>query len=406
MARLPRLTPAGIPQHLIQRGNNRQVCFCCEEDFIAYAGWLRDYGAELKGRLELLDGLAPPTFSMEDGRPELSIDLDREQIRLLGLSAAEVAGTISTYFLGTTATMFREGGDEYSVFVRAPREVRADIERLKALPIVTPMGMSVPLETVAHIRQALGPTKISRENQQRIGTIAVSALNKRSLGEVVQKVEKTIAEMGPRPGVQVVVAGTAEDLKESFAALGLAFVVAVLLVYMVMASQFESLLEPFVILFAVPLALSGVVLGLVVTGTTLQVTALIGVILLAGVVVNNGIVLIEVLKTRREAGEDLVSAAIEAGRSRLRPILMTTLTTVLGMVPMALGWGDGAEMWAPMGRAVIGGMIVSTLLTLVVVPTIYVSLAGWVDRRKARKAEKRLKAEAAEEEHAAAVSLG
>jgi len=152
-----------------------------------------------------------------------------------------------------------------------------------------------------------------------------------------------------------------------------------------MASQFESLLEPFVILFAVPLALSGVILALVVTRTTLQVTALIGVILLAGVVVNNGIVLIDVLKNKRLAGEDLVHAAIDAGRSRLRPILMTTLTTIFGMVPLAFEIGDGSELWAPMARAVIGGMTVSSLLTLVLVPAIYVSLAGFADRRAARK---------------------
>lgn len=350
---------------------------------------LREYGEKLKGRIELLDGVAPPTFSMENGRPELSIDMNRDQIRLLGLSAADVAGTLSTYFLGTTATMFREGGDEYSVFVRAPRNVREDIEKLKALPVVTPQGLVVPLETVANIRHALGPTSIERENQRRIGTISVSAKNKTALGEVVKSVEGAIAQMGHVPGVTTAIAGTAEDLQDSFMALGIAFVVAVLLVYMVMASQFESLLEPFVILFAVPLSLAGVVLALVVTGTTLQVTALIGVILLAGVVVNNGIVLIDVLKTRRLVGDDLVAAAMEAGRSRLRPILMTTLTTVLGMVPLALEIGDGAEMWAPMGRAVIGGMIVSTLLTLIVVPTLYVMLAGTVDRRKARKAARR-----------------
>jgi hydrophobic/amphiphilic exporter-1 (mainly G- bacteria), HAE1 family len=155
----------------------------------------------------------------------------------------------------------------------------------------------------------------------------------------------------------------------------------VVLVYMVMASQFESLLEPFVILFSVPLALSGVVVALAATGTTLQVTALIGVILLAGVVVNNGIVLIDVLKQQRLAGAELVLAAVEAGRSRLRPILMTTLTTVLGMFPLAFELGDGAEMWAPMARAVIGGMTLSTLLTLLVIPVGYVVLAGWVDRR-------------------------
>ena len=192
-------------------------------------------------------------------------------------------------------------------------------------------------------------------------------------------------EKTERPaGLSLSVAGAAEDLKESFQSLALAILVAFLLVYMVMASQFESLLEPFVILGAIPFALSGVILGLLVTGTTLQVTALIGMILLTGIVVNNGIVLIDVLKTRRYEGEELISAAVHAGRLRLRPILMTTLTTILGMLPLAMGIGEGAETWAPMARAVIGGLTVSTLLTLVVVPAAYVTLAGWVDRR-ARK---------------------
>ncbi|WP_257447269.1 efflux RND transporter permease subunit [Archangium lipolyticum] len=345
---------------------------------------VRDYGARLKSRLEVVPGASNVTFSMEQGQPELKVDLDRDQIRLLGLAPAEVASTVSTYFLGTTATMFREGGDEYRVFVRAPKEVREDVRRLRALPVSTPLGVTVPLETVASIHQSLGPTAISRENQRRLATINLSA-NGVALGTLIQKVNETLTAMGEEPGITTMVAGTAEDLQDSFMALGLAFVVAVLLVYMVMASQFESLLEPFVILFSVPLAISGVVLALVISRTTLQVTALIGIILLAGVVVNNGIVLIDVLKTRRLEGQDLVLAAVEAGRSRLRPILMTTLTTVLGMVPLAFELGDGAEMWAPMARAVIGGMTVSTLLTLLVIPVGYVSLAGWVDRRRARK---------------------
>lgn len=352
---------------------------------------LREFGTRLKTQLEHVEGVITPTFSLEQGRPELRIDLDRDQIRQVGLTAADVASTISTYFLGTTATLYREAGEEYRVFVRAPIETRQDVEALRRLPIVTPMGTVVPLSTVADIRSSLGPTAIARENQRRIGTISMSAARGVPLGTLISRVEQTLAEAEIPPGVSTSIAGTAEDLQESFMALVLAFFVAVLLVYMVMASQFESLLEPFVILFAVPLALSGVVLALVVTQTTLQVTALIGVILLAGVVVNNGIVLIEVLKRRREEGKDLVEAAVEAGQSRLRPILMTTLTTALGMVPLALEFGDGAELWAPMGRAVIGGMIMSTALTLIVVPTGYVTLAGWVDRRRARKAEKRAK---------------
>ncbi|MFY0526873.1 efflux RND transporter permease subunit [Archangium gephyra] len=347
---------------------------------------VRAYGARLKSRLETMPGTANVTFSMEQGQPELKVELDREQIKLLGLAPAEVASTVSTYFLGTTATMFREDGDEYRVFVRAPREVREDLRRLRALPVSTPLGVTVPLETVAGIEQALGPTAIARENQRRLATINLSSAKGVALGTLIQRVNETIAAEGEEPGISTVVAGTAEDLADSFMALGLAFVVAVVLVYMVMASQFESLLEPFVILFSVPLAVAGVVLALVVSKTTMQVTALIGIILLAGVVVNNGIVLIDVLKTRRLEGHDLVLAAMEAGRSRLRPILMTTLTTVLGMVPLAFELGDGAEMWAPMARGVIGGMTVSTLLTLLVIPVAYVSLAGWVDRRRARKA--------------------
>ena len=278
--------------------------------------------------------------------------------------------------------------DEFKVNVRAPREVREDITRLRSLPIVTPRGVTVPLETVANISPALGPRSITRENQRRLATITMVA-DKVPLATLVEWVELAMAELPPAPGITTSIEGTAEDLKDSFQALGIALLVAILLVYMVMASQFESLLEPFVILFAVPLALSGVILALVITQTTLQVTALIGVILLAGIVVNNGIVLIDVLKHKRLAGEDLVHAAIDAGRSRLRPILMTTLTTVFGMVPLALEIGDGSEIWAPMARAVIGGMTVSTLLTLVLVPAIYVVLAGWADRRAAKKKARR-----------------
>jgi hydrophobic/amphiphilic exporter-1 (mainly G- bacteria), HAE1 family len=348
---------------------------------------VRAYGQRLAQTLESVPGTADVNFSMEMGQPELIIDLDRQQLRALGLSPADVAATVSTYFLGTTATLFRDGADEHQVVVRAPRETREDIRKLQALPIITPAGITVPLETVADVRQALGATSINRENQRRLATIAINA-HRVPLGTLIQRVEAAIAEVGDAPGVSTMVAGTAEDLAESFQALAIAFAVAVLLVYMVMASQFESLLEPFVILFSVPLALAGVVLALVVTGTTLQVTALIGVILLSGVVVNNAIVLIDVLKQRRLAGMDLIEAAAEAGRSRLRPILMTAMTTILGMTPLAFEIGDGAELWAPMARGVIGGMVVSTLLTLIVIPTGYVILAGWVDRRRARRAAK------------------
>lgn len=359
---------------------------------------LRQYGERLKTRIANVKGAADVSFSLEEGRPELQVDLDRDQIKLLGLTPASVAATINTYFMGTPATMYREAGDEYKVLVRAPKAVRENIDRLRNLPVVTPAGFTVPLQTVAHIREGLGPTGIDRENQRRMGTINMNT-DGVPLGTLIQRVNDAIGAEGQEPGITTVVAGTAEDLQESFSALGIAILVAILLVYMVMASQFESLLEPFVILFAVPLAAAGVILALLITKTTLQVTALIGMVLLTGVVVNNGIVLIDVLKQRRYEGMDLIEAAVEAGRSRLRPILMTTLTTVLGMLPLAMGWGDGAELWAPMARAVIGGMTLSTLLTLVVVPALYVLIAGWADRRKKRKAEVRAARLAAAEPH-------
>jgi len=359
----------------------------------------RAYGERLKTRLEGVPGAASVVFSMEQGRPELQVELDREQIRLLGLTAADVSTTISTYFLGTTATMYREGGDEHAIKVRAPVEVREDIRRLRALPIVTPRGLTVPLETVATIHTGLGPTAITRENQRRVATLAVTAGDV-PLGTLVERVNAAIAREGAEPGITTAVAGSAEDLQESFLSLGWAFLAAVLLVYMVMAAQFESLLEPFVILFTIPLALVGVVLGLGVSGTTLQVTALIGVILLTGVVVNNAIVLIDVVKQRRLQGMNLVAAAQVAARSRLRPILMTSLTTIFGMVPLAFELGDGAELWAPMARAVIGGMVVSTVLTLLVVPASYVSMAGWSDRRRERRRERRTAREAAAKQQA------
>lgn len=345
---------------------------------------LRSYGHALKQAIEKVEGAADVSFSLEDGRPELSVELDREQIRQLGLQPATVAQTVSTYFMGTTATLFRDGGEEYRVVVRAPREVREDINKLRNLPIMTPAGLAVPLATVADVRPALGPTSIARENQRRLGTIGMKA-DGVALGTLVERVNAAIASVERPSSVTLAVGGTAEDLQESFQALMVAFLVSILLVYMVMASQFESLLEPFVILGAIPFALSGVVLGLLLTGTTLQVTALIGVILLVGVVVNNGIVLLDVLKHRREEGKDLVEAAMEAGRNRLRPILMTTATTVLGMVPLTLGTGDGGETWAPMARAVVGGLTLSTVLTLVVVPAAYVLVAGWTDRRREKK---------------------
>lgn len=343
-------------------------------------------GMQLKNRIEMLPGVLDATFSNEAGRPEMKIELDREQIRLLALSPVEVASAISTYYLGSTASYYREGGDEYRIFVRAPEEARADVDKLRALPIVTPYGV-VPLETVAKIDSSLGPTTISHENKRRLGTISITKTDDTALGALQKQVEDAVAAESLPDGVTTAIGGSAEDMQEAIVGLMYALLVAIVLVYMVMSSQFESLLEPFAILLSVPIAFAGVIFSLIITRTTVQMTALIGCLLLVGVVVNNGIVLLDVIKRRRSEGKDLIDAAREAARSRLRPILMTTLTTILGMLPMAFEIGEGAEMWAPMGRVVVGGMTVAFFLTLFIVPCVYVTMAGAVDRRKAKKGE-------------------
>jgi HAE1 family hydrophobic/amphiphilic exporter-1 len=345
---------------------------------------LRTFGERLRDELGALDGVRESRFSMIQGSPELQLTYDRERMRTLGIAPGQVAAAVATHYQGEVATFYRDGGDELMVRVRAPRSEREDLDRLRYLPIQLATGDTVPLASIASIDDKLGPTDIEHENQRRIATVDLVASGM-DLGDLTRRVERRIDEIGVPEDVRIEIGGTAEDLRDAFFKLAMALAAALVLVYMVMASQFESLLEPFVIMFTVPLAIIGVVGGLAVTGTTLQVTALVGVILLGGVVVNNGIVLVDVIKKRRAEGKDLADASLEAARTRVRPILMTALTTILGMVPLAVGIGDGAETWAPMARAVVGGMIVATFLTLFVIPVLYVSVASWVDRRRARR---------------------
>ncbi len=346
---------------------------------------LRVFGERLRGELDQVEGVRDARFSMLHGSPELSLDYDRERMRLLGITPTVVASTVAAYYQGIPATTFREGGDEFAVRVRAPREARRRLEDLRYLPIPLPAGGTVPLGSIARVGDQLGPVDIERENQRRLATISLSRMPGSDLGTVVREVEARIDEVGVPEGMVHEIGGSAEDLRDAFFKLAMALLAALALVYMVMASQFESLIEPFIIMFTVPLAIIGVVLALAITGTSVQVTALVGVILLGGVVVNNGIVLIDQIKRRRREGAGLTEAALEAGRTRMRPILMTALTTILGMLPLSVGVGDGAETWAPMARAVVGGMVVGTGLTLFVIPVLYVIVASWRDRRAQRR---------------------
>ena len=346
----------------------------------------RQLGKQVRDAMEKIEGLKDVKLSLEEASPELKIRLDRKRISQLGSNPGLVTHTISTYFMGGIAGVYQEDADEFKILVRVPPEVRNDVERLKNVPIFLTSGAMMPLASVARLDEDLGPTQIERKGQRRMVKIT-AAKGDRALDALVADVRAKLEKMDWPEGVVWTIGGAAEDQKESFGYLIWAILAAMMLVYMVMASQFESLLEPFVIIFSVPLAIVGVALSLFLTNTTLSLTAAIGLVMLAGIVVNNAIVLIDYLKQSWDGRwATLIDVTVEAGKTRLRPILMTTLTTVLAMAPLAMGIGEGAETWAPMARAVIGGLISSMLLTLVVVPAWYVLIAGFRARFRERRA--------------------
>jgi HAE1 family hydrophobic/amphiphilic exporter-1 len=321
--------------------------------------------------VRMVEGVVDVEASIRATRPELKITPDRRRIADLGLSTTQVGNTISASILGTVATIYREGGDEYDIRVQLTEEARASKEDLENLLIMTPAGRQVPLRSLADISYSTAPREINREDQERLATLTLDVSGK-DLSTVTKDVEAVLRSVTMPNDARLEISGTAKEQQESFMYLGLAALVAILLVYMVMASQFESLVDPLIIMFTVPLSLIGVTLGLVSTGTNLNVMSLIGMVMLVGIIVNNGIVLVDYINQLRHRGMSLFEAVEKAGRIRLRPVLMTALTTILGLLPLALGIGESGESWAPMARSVMGGLTIGTLLTLLVVPVIYI----------------------------------
>ena len=345
----------------------------------------REIGMALQKTFDAWDDVSHVEFSMEDQKPEVKVSFKRDKMAELGLSTAQVGNAISTYFQGKLAGRYSENGDEYDIRVRYGKEHRKDLGELKRMPVVTPSGAVVPLANIADIDLGLGPVGITRLDQERVTRVSISLRNsytvdgkkeRKDLGASVAKVEKVLKEYQWPKGFDYHIGGAAEDFKTSFQYLGLALLVAILLVYMVMASQFESLRQPFIILFTIPLAGIGVIWMFVFTQTTMNISALVGVIMLIGIVVNNGIVMVDAANQLREEGKDRLQAISEAAAMRMRPVLMTSLTTILAMVPLALGIGEGAETWIGLARAVIGGLFASTILTLFIVPTAYTFFAA------------------------------
>ncbi|MBN1337152.1 MAG: efflux RND transporter permease subunit [Deltaproteobacteria bacterium] len=345
----------------------------------------RILGMELRQRLARLPEVAEVTFSLADQQPQLEVTLDRPKLAQLGMSGHNLNRAVATAFQGRTAGFFSDGGDEFDIKVRWERAWREDVGALLRMPLATSGGATVPLSTVAHVRRDLGPVAITRVDQQRTSTLQVTLADtwqdqqgdphRKDMRRGIQQVSEAVDLVEKPDGFTAYVGGSAEDFAESFQQLGLALLVSILLVYLVMASQFESLRQPFIIIFSVPMAIIGVILVLLVTGTALDVSGLIGAIMLVGIAVNNGIVMVDAANQLRYQGRDRVEAIREAARMRLRPVLLTTLTTVLAMVPLALEIGEGAEQWSGMARAVIGGLTTATLLTLFVVPVLYTFFA-------------------------------
>ena len=311
------------------------------------------------------------------GRPELAIDVDRPKAALLGLSVTSVANSIRTSVGGTQAAFFREGGNEYPIIVRLRQEDRERVEDINDVLVNAPGGQVLQAKNLLNLKNQSGPTEIQRKNQERV--IRVSAEPEATLSDAMAAVQAQLSGISVPNDFAMGFGSEAEEQARAFKQLQMMLILAIVLVYAVMASQYESLRDPFIIMFSVPLAAIGVVLALKLTGTTFSLQAYIGVIMLAGIVVSNAILLVDYTNVLRRRDHLPLREAVEtAGRTRLRPILMTTLATILGLVPMALGIGEGAELQAPLARVVIGGLTASTMITLVFVPTVYTIFEeGW-----------------------------
>lgn len=336
-------------------------------------------------KVKRIHGVADVETSIRESAPELKINMDRQRIADLGLSTAQVGQVISTSVLGSVVTRYRDQGDEFDVRVQLTKEARGSKEDVENILLMTPLGKQIPLRAVAKVEYGKAPVEIIREDQERMVSVNIDIAG-RDLRSVTADVAQALKQVTVPNDFRVEIGGVAEEQQESFMYLGLAMLAAMLLTYMVMAAEFESFLDPFIILFTIPLASIGVALALLITGSNLNVMALIGVIMLVGIVVNNGIVLVDYTNQLRGQGKELFSAIMEAGQVRMRPVLMTALTTILAMLPLALGLGESGENWAPMARTVMGGLATATVLTLIVVPVIYAMFELLVERIRQKRA--------------------
>ncbi|WCR28120.1 efflux RND transporter permease subunit [Paenibacillus thiaminolyticus] len=358
---------------------------------------LEEVASQVVWLISDIQGVYNADSSASEGNAELNISIDRSLAATYGLSYQQIMNEISLAMNGQLATQYREGGNEYDVRVILPEAERDSISALNALTIQSQTGQLVPLSAVAQFQQLQGPVMIQRENQQRQINVTADVAG-RDLGTVSVEIMQALQNMNFPDGYTYSMGGETEEMIKSFIDLAIALVFSIFLVYVVMAVQFESLLYPFIIMFSMPTMFIGVNFGLFITGTPISVTALIGIIMLAGIVVNNAIILVDYINIQRRSGLERHEAIMQGAPSRLRPIFMTTLTTVLGLIPLALGIGEGAEMQAPLAIVVIFGLSSSTIFTLLLVPVMYTYLddfSNWLKRLFTRKDKNKTTQEAA-----------
>jgi len=331
---------------------------------------LRSFSLELAGKLSAVEGLVDVRSSLEAGNPELQVVFDRERLAVLGLDMGVLSETLKNRVLGVVPTRFKKEDRQIDIRIRNRESHRQSVHDVRNLILPGPGGEPIRLLSVARVTEDRGPAEIHRLQQQRAAVVSAN-LEGRGLGSVIAEVQSVMASMPRTTGLSLDLGGQNKEMQVSFGSLRFAIVLAIFLVYLVMAATFESFLHPLLVLFTIPLALVGVVAGLLATSTPITVIVLIGTVMLVGIVVNNAIVLIDTINRLRRSGTAKREAVIRAGHIRLRPILMTTLTTILGLMPMALSWGEGAELRSPLAITVASGLALSTLLTLVVIPAAY-----------------------------------
>lgn len=335
------------------------------------------------------EGINEVVVSRDEYTPEYQVDFDREKLAINGLNTSTAAQFLRNRINGALASYYREDGEEYDITVRYAPEFRQSVEDIENILVYNNMGKGIRIRDLGEVKEILTPPTIERKDRERLVTVKVVCPKDKALSDVVALVNKEMKAMEIPSDIAWQLGGTYEDQQESFGDLITLMLLVVILVFIVMAAQFESLTYPFVIMFSIPFAVVGVLMGLVFTGTPMGIMAMVGLLMLLGIVVKNGIVLIDYTILCRERGMGILLSVVTAGKSRLRPVLMTTLTTVLGMVPMAIGTGTGSEMWRSMGLTVAWGLAVSTLITLVIVPTLYAVFAGNGVKNNRKKLAKR-----------------